>query len=156
MKNPMFVFHSATVDGSSVGSHDAGTDLDMAAFNIKDLKCITAGNTSVELTFDDTGMFAASSLFGGVTNDTVDDVDQAIMGEAFENSLVILTVTDAATAVSVVKKIIEGINSTSPIYNDGMFLFDAVNDTYACGIAAGDVSAINIRRTTTTRALSVA
>lgn len=156
MKNPMFVFHSGAVDGSSVGSHDAGTNLDMAAFNIKDLKCITAGNTSVELTFNETGMFNAKSLFGGVTNDTSDDTDQAILGEALENSLAILTVTDAATATAIVKKIVEGINSNSPLYNDGMFLFDAVNDVYPCGIGSGDISAINIRRTTTTRALTVA
>ena len=139
----MMVFHSATVDGSSVGSHDAGTNLDMAAFAVEDLKCITAGNTSVELTFNETGMFN-SGYNGGADN------------EALEQSLAILTVTDAATAVKVVKLIVEGINSTSPVYNSGMFLFDAVNDVYACGVAAGDVSAINIRRTTTSRAVSAA
>ena len=53
----MFVFHSATVDSNSVGSHDAGTNLDMAAFAAEDLVCITAGNTSVEFTFNETGMF---------------------------------------------------------------------------------------------------
>ena len=31
MAKPMMVFHSATVDSNSVGSHDAGTNLDMAA-----------------------------------------------------------------------------------------------------------------------------
>jgi len=143
MAKPMMVFHSATVDGSSVGSHDAGTNLDMAAFAVEDLKCITAGNTSVELTFNETGMFN-SGYNGGADN------------EALEQSLAILTVTDAATAVKVVKLIVEGINSTSPVYNSGMFLFDAVNDVYACGVAAGDVSAINIRRTTTSRAVSAA
>ena len=73
-----------------------------------------------------------------------------------ENSLAILTVTDAATATAIVKKIVQGINSTSPMYNDGMFLFDAVNDVYPCGIAASDVSAINIRRTTTSRVVVAA
>ena len=139
----MMVFHSAAVDGSSVGSHDAGTNLDMAAFAVEDLKCVTAGNTSVELTFSETGMFN-SGYNGGADN------------EALENSLAILTVTDATTATKVVKLIVEGINSTSPVYNSGMFLFDAVNDVYACGVAAGDVSAINIRRTTTSRAVSAA
>ena len=143
MAKPMFVFHSATVDANSVGSHDAGTNLDMAAFAVEDLKCITAGNTSVELTFNETGMFN-SGYNGGADN------------EALEQSLAILTVTDAATATAIVKKIVEGINSTSPLYNTGMFLFDAVNDVYPCGIAAGDVSAINIRRTTTSRAVSAA
>ena len=142
-KHEMFVFHSATVDSNSVGSHDAGTNLDMAAFAAEDLVCITAGNTSVELTFNETGMFN-SGYNGGADN------------EALEQSLAILTVTDAATAVKVVKLIVEGINSTSPVYNSGMFLFDAVADVYACGVAAGDVSAINIRRTTTSRAVSAA
>ena len=139
----MFVFHSSAVDSDSVGSHDAGTNLDMAAFAVEDLKCITAGNTSVELTFNETGMFN-SGYNGGADN------------EALEQSLAILTVTDAATAVKVVKLIVEGINSTSPVYNSGMFLFDAVADVYACGVAAGDVSAINIRRPTTSRAVSAA
>ena len=87
---PMKVFHSAAVDGSSVGSHDAGTNLDMAAFAVEDLKCITAGNTSVELTFADTGMFHPASHSTG--SDATD---------ALENSLAILTVTDAATATMV-------------------------------------------------------
>ena len=144
MKNAMFVFHSATVDSNSVGSHDSGTNLDMAAFRVEDLLCVTAGNTSVELTFNETGMFNRESGTGGD--------DEA----GLENSLAILTVTDAATAVAVVKKIVEGINSNSPLYNNGMFLFDAVNDVYPCGIAAGDVSAINIRRTTTSRVVVAA
>jgi len=144
MKNAMFVFHSAAVDGDSVGSHDAGTNLDMAAFRVEDLVCMTAGNTSVELTFNETGMFNRESGTGGD--------DEA----GLENSLAILTVADAATATAVVKKIVEGINSNSPLYNNGMFLFDAVNDVYPCGIGSGDVSAINIRRTTTSRVVVAA
>ena len=151
---PMMIFHSGTVDASSVGSHDAGTNLDMAAFCVSDLKCITAGNTSVELTFADTGMFAASSLSGGVTNDADDNNDQAVMNEAFENSLAILTVTDAATATKVVKDIVRMLNGAP--HTDGMFLFDAVNDVYPGAIASSDISAINIRRTTTTRSTTVA
>ena len=138
---PMMVFHSATVDGSSVGSHDAGTNLDMAAFAVEDLKCITAGNTSVELTFNETGMFN-SGYNGGADN------------EALENSLAILTVTNAATATAVVKSIILAINGGP--HKSGMLLFDAVNDVYPGDIASGDVSAINIRRTTTSRAVSAA
>ena len=148
-KYEMLVFHANTVDNSSVGMADDGDSLDMAAFKAEDLICITAGNTSVELTFDETGLFNRNFGNGGA-----DGGDAG--GEAIENSLAILTVTDAATAVAVVKKIVQGINSNSPLYNDGMFLFDAVNDTYPCGIGAGDISAINIRRTTTTRVTAVA
>ena len=146
-KYEMFVFHAATVDGSSVGSHDAGTNLDMAAFKIEDLLCITASETTVEMMFDETGMFNRNFGNGGA-----DGGDAG--GEAIENSLVQLTTTNAATTTAVIKKIVQGINSNSPLYNDGMFLFDAVNDTYPCGIASGDVSAINIRRTTTNRIIA--
>ena len=140
---PMMIFHSATVDGSSVGSHDAGTDLDMAAFCVEDLKCITAGNTSVELTFADTGMFNAASHSTG--SDATD---------ALENSLAILTVTNAAIATKVVKDIVRMLNGAP--HTDGMFLFDAVNDVYPGAIASSDVSAINIRRTTTSRIVTSA
>ena len=144
---PMMVFHSATVDSNSVGSHDAGTNLDMAAFAAEDLVCITAGNTSVELTFDETGMFNRN--FGNGGGDGGD-----AGGEAIENSLAILTVTDATTATRVVKDIVRVINGGP--HHDGMFLFDAVNDVYPGDIGAGDVSAINIRRTTTTRVTATA
>ena len=148
-KYEMLVFHADTVNSDSVGMADDGTSLDMAAFKAEDLICITAGNTSVELTFDETGLFNRNFGNGGA-----DGGDAG--GEAIENSLAILTVTDAATATAIVKKIVQGINSNSPLYNDGMFLFDATNDTYPCGIGAGDVSAISIRRTTSTRVSTVA
>ena len=144
---PMMVFHSATVDSNSVGSHDSGTNLDMAAFSVEDLICITAGNTSVELTFDETGVFNRNFGNGGA-----DGGDAG--GEAIENSLAILTVTDATTATKVVKDIVRVINGGPHL--DGMFLFDAVNDVYPGDIGSGDVSAINIRRTTTTRATTAA
>ena len=145
---PMMVFHSAAVDGSSVGSHDAGTNLDMAAFAVEDLKCITAGNTSVELTFNETGMFNS--------NIATADADNGALGQAaaLENSLAILTVTNAATATAVVKSIILAINGGP--HKSGMLLFDAVNDVYPGDIASGDVSAINIRRTTTSRVVTAA
>tara|TARA_R100001086_G_C11660846_1_gene210115 strand:- start:53 stop:508 length:456 start_codon:yes stop_codon:yes gene_type:complete len=148
-KYEMLVFHAGTVDSSSVGMADDGASLDMAAFKAEDLLCITAGETSVELTFDETGLFNRNFGNGGA-----DGADAG--GEAIENSLAILTVTDATTAVAVVKKIVQGINSNSPLYNDGMFLFDATNDTYPCGINPGDISAINIRRTTSTRVTATA
>ena len=148
-KYEMLVFHAGAVDENTVGMADDGAALDMAAFKAEDLICITAGNTSVELTFDETGLFNRNFGNGGA-----DGGDAG--GEAIENSLAILTVTNAATAVAVVKKIVQGINSNSPLYNDGMFLFDATNDTYPCGIASGDISGINIRRTTSTRVSAVA
>ena len=32
----MMVFHASGVDANSVGSHDAGTNLDLAAFDVAD------------------------------------------------------------------------------------------------------------------------
>ena len=108
----MFVFHSSAVDSDSVGSHDAGTNLDMAAFAVEDLKCITAGNTPVELTFNETGMFN-SGYNGGADN------------EALEQSLAILTVTDAATAVKV---------SAGNTNEDGLFVLRPVTPSLASSV----------------------
>ena len=153
---PMFLFHSATVDNNSVPVADDGASLDMAAFALEDMKCITASETTVEIMFDETGYFNSATSYGGTTNDTDDNNPQAVMGQAFENSLIQLTTTNAATTVAVIKKIVRGINSNKPLYNNGMFLFDAVNDVYPFGISSGDISAVGIRRTTTTRATAVA
>jgi hypothetical protein len=147
---PMMVFHSAAVDGSSVGSHDAGTNLDMAAFAVEDLKCITASETTVELMFDETGMFNANAgaSAGG------EDLTGTDVSIGLENSLVQLTTTDAATTTKVIKDIVLAINGGP--HKSGMLLFDAVNDVYPGDIASGDVSAINIRRTTTSRLIAKA
>jgi len=142
---PMMIFHSSTVDGSSVGYVDDGTDLDMAAFCVGDLLCITASNTAVELTFDETGLFNRNSgVSAGGEDLTGTDVSLGL-----ENSLVILTVTNATTATKVVKDIVRMLNGAP--HTDGMFLFDAVNDVYPGAIASADVSAINIRRTISSR-----
>ena len=80
---PMMVFHSATVDSNSVGSADDGTNLDMAAFAVEDLLCMTASETTLELMFDETGMFnSASHAHGDTTNDVAEPT------YALENSLV--------------------------------------------------------------------
>jgi hypothetical protein len=149
----MMVFRATAVDANSVVAHDAGTAVDMGAFLVEDLKSIMAGNGFIELTFNETGKFNAGSGFGGVTNDTADDADQAILGQALENTIVKLSCV-AADIPALIMAIPRVLNSTSPLYNDGMFLFDAVGGVYPTGIKS--VTAILIKRTTTTVATTVA
>ncbi len=133
----MMVFHASGVDSNSVGSHDAGTNLDLAAFDVADLKCMTGTEDTVELTFDETGMFN-SGYNGGADN------------EALEQSLVILTVTEGKE-FDVIKDIAALVNN---ITSNGVAapVFDAVNSKYPIN----NVTAIAIRRTTTSRAVSAA
>ena len=133
----MMVFHASGVDSNSVGSHDAGTNLDLAAFDVADLKCMTGTEDTVELTFDETGMFN-SGYNGGADN------------EALEQSLVILTVAEGKE-FDVIKDIAALVNN---ITANGVAapVFDAVNSKYPIN----NVTAIAIRRTTTSRAVSAA
>tara|TARA_R100000008_G_C3446381_1_gene97087 strand:+ start:101 stop:511 length:411 start_codon:yes stop_codon:yes gene_type:complete len=133
----MMVFHASGVDSNSVGSHDAGTNLDLAAFDVADLKCMTGTEDTVELTFDETGMFN-SGYNGGADN------------EALEQSLVILTVAEGKE-FDVIKDIAALVNN---ITANGVAapVFDAVNSKYPIN----NVTAIAIRRTTTSRAVTAA
>ena len=63
----MMVFHASGVDSNSVGSHDAGTNLDLAAFDVADLQCMTGTEDTVELTFNETGIFNKHSNVGDAT-----------------------------------------------------------------------------------------
>jgi len=128
------VCHSSAIDANSVGSHDAGTNLDFACFNVKDIKCITAGNASLEITMNETGMFNAG-YNGGADN------------EALEQSLVILTVTDGSEHLVAKKLIKEIATGRKPAV-----MLDSVNSDYA----VTGISAVAVRRTTTSRAVSAA
>ena len=140
MKRRM-VFHASGVDNDSVGSHDAGTNLDLAAFDVADLQCMTGAEDTVELTFNETGMF--NKHFG---NGGADGGDAG--GEAIENSLVILTVAEGKE-FDVIKDIAALVNN---IGANGVAapVFDAVNSKYPIN----NVTAIAIRRTTTNRIIA--
>ena len=131
------VFHASGVDSSSVGSHDAGTNLDLAAFDVADLKCMTGTEDTVELTFNETGMFN-SGYNGGADN------------EALEQSLVILTVGEGKE-FDVIKDIAALVNNVA-VNGVAAPVFDAVNSKYPIN----NVTAIAIRRTTTSRAVTAA
>tara|TARA_R100001443_G_scaffold12581_1_gene22287 strand:- start:4973 stop:5386 length:414 start_codon:yes stop_codon:yes gene_type:complete len=132
------VFHASAVDSNSVGSADDGTNLDLAAFDLNDLQTMTGTEDTVELTFNETGMF--NKHFG------VGDAG----GEGIENSLVILTVAEGKEA-DVIKDI-AALANASQINGVAVPVFDAVNSKYPIN----NVTAIAIRRTTTTRVISAA
>ena len=136
------VFQSGAVDSSSVGSHDAGTNLDLAAFDLNLLTTMTGTEDTVELTFDETGMFNKYSNVGDATFTGTD------VSVALENSLVILTVAEGKE-FDVIKDIAALVNN---ITANGVAapVFDAVNSKYPIN----NVTAIAIRRTTTNRIIA--
>ena len=136
------VFQSGAVDSSSVGSHDAGTNLDLAAFDLNLLTTMTGTEDTVELTFDETGMFNKYSLAGDATMTGTDVV------AGLENSLVILTVAEGKEA-DVIKDIAALVNA-SQINGVAVPVFDAVNSKYPIS----NITGVAIRRTTTNRIIA--
>ena len=138
------VFQSGAVDSSSVGSADDGTNLDLAAFDLNLLTTMTGTEDTVELTFDETGMFNKHSNVGDGSFTGTD------VSVALENSLVILTVAEGKEA-DVIKDI-AALANASQVNGVAVPVFDAVNSKYPIN----NVTAIAIRRTTTTRVISAA
>jgi hypothetical protein len=136
------VFQSGAVDASSVGSHDAGTNLDLAAFDLNLLTTMTGTEDTVELTFDETGMFNKYSLAGDATMTGTDVV------AGLENSLVILTVAEGKEA-DVIKDIAALANNAT-VNGVAVPVFDAVNGKYPIS----NVTGVAIRRTTTNRIIA--
>ena len=132
------VFQSGAVDSNSVGSADDGTNLDLAAFDLALLQCMTGTEDTVELTFAETGMFHPASHSTG--SDATD---------ALENSLVILTVAEGKEA-DVVKDLAALITMVSSNTNPAP-VFDAVNSVYPIN----NVTGVQIRRHLTLHAMSV-
>ena len=138
------VFQSGAVDSSSVGSADDGADLDLAAFDLNLLTTMTGTEDTVELTFDETGMFNKHSNVGDGTFTGTD------VSVALENSLVILTVAEGKEA-DVIKDI-AALANASQINGVAVPVFDAVNSKYPIS----NVTGVAIRRTTTSRIVTSA
>ena len=136
-------FHASAVDSSTVSVHDAGTNVDMAAFPADSLTAIAAKNGGIELTFNDTG-----KLNGAIANGGDDEVDLGL-----EATLVTLTVANASVP-AVMKDLIRVINRAP--HGDGLLLFDEVNSVYPGDLTATLITAIVIARTTTSIAVSAA
>ena len=137
------VFHAAAVDGSTVSVHDAGTNVDLAAFPSDNCTAIAAKNGGIEMTFADTG-----KLIGAIANGGDDEVDLGL-----EATLVTLTVANASVP-AVMKDLIRVINRAP--HGDGMLLFDEVNSVYPGDLTAALITAIVIARTTTSIAVAAA
>ena len=136
-------FHASTVDSSTVSVHDAGTNVDMAAFPADACTAIAAKNGGIELTFADTG-----KLNGAIANGGDDEVDLGL-----EATLVTLTVANASVP-TVMKDLIRVINRAP--HGDGLLLFDEVNSVYPGDLTATLITAIVIARTTTSIAVAAA
>jgi len=140
------VFQSGAVDSNSVGSADDGTNLDLAAFDLNLLQCMTGTEDTVELTFNETGMFNSSAgVSAGGEDLTGTDVSIGL-----ENSLVILTVAEGKEA-DVIKDI-AALANASQINGVAVPVFDAVNSKYPIN----NVTGVAIRRTTTSRVVAAA
>ena len=142
------IFHASAVDGSTVSVEDAGTNVDMAAFLAKDLKCIAAKNGGVELTFDETGKLNSGALANNTAGAAGNDETNAL-----ENTLVTLTVANASVP-TVIKNLCLALNSKP--HADGNFLFDAVNGVYPGDLTSTDITGITIARTTTSVVVAAA
>ena len=136
-------FHASTVDSSTVSVHDAGTNVDMAAFPADSLTAIAAKNGGIEMTFMDTG-----KLIPTVANGGDDEVDLGL-----EATLVTLTVANASIP-AVMKDLIRVINRAP--HGDGLLLFDEVNSIYPGDLTASLITAIVIARTTTSIVVAAA
>ena len=136
-------FHASTVDSSTVSVHDAGTNVDMAAFPADACTAIAAKNGGIEMTFMDTG-----KLIPTVANGGDDEVDLGL-----EATLVTLTVANASIP-TVMKDLIRVINRAP--HGDGLLLFDEVNSIYPGDLTASLITAIVIARTTTSVAVTAA
>ena len=124
----------------------------------------TAGNDDAS---DDSCMFPLSHLCGMVpsADDTLNIYFKPMIKQAMNrfdhdgdststvnSDYVVVTLSSNNTH----KDVIADLSALFAAVGSTKEGFISVADVYACGVAAGDVSAINIRRTTTSRAVSAA
>ena len=123
------IFHASGVDSNSVHSHDAGTNLDIAAFPTSSITSMSADEDYVYLWFGGGTQFEGG--WGGTATETMEQAKVRLdVGEGLENT--------------VIKDLIALINGGP--HSDGTILFDAVNGVWPID----NVEAITIYRTTTT------
>ena len=136
----LMVFHAGAVDSSSVTSADDGANIDLCALPSSSITSVFAEEDMVYIYFANAGRFEAGTSFGGVTNDTADDADQAVMHEIMEQTFVRLTVAEGKEA-DVVKDLASLITMVSSNTNPAP-VFDAVNSVYPIN----NVTGVQIRR----------
>ena len=136
----LLVFHAGAVDSSSVTSADDGTDIDLCALPSSAITSVFAEEDFVYVYFKEAGRFEAGTSFGGVTNDTNDDNDQAVMHEIMEQTFVRLGVSEG-TEANVVKDF-AALVTGSQVNTSPAPVFDAVNSVYPIN----NVTSVQIRR----------
>ena len=142
------VFHSGAVDSSTVTSADDGTNIDLCALPASAITSVFAEEDFVYIYFKDAGRFEAGQAFGGVTNDTNDDNDQAVMHEIMEQTFVRLGVLEGKEA-DVVKDF-AALVTGSQVNTSPTPVFDAVNSKYPIS----NVTSVQIRRHLTAHTIS--
>ena len=136
----LLVFHSGAVDSSSVTSADDGTNIDLCALPASAITSVFAEEDFVYVYFKEAGRFEGGTSFGGVTNDTADDADQAVMHEIMEQTFVRLGVSEGKEA-DVVKDF-AALVTGSQVNTSPAPVFDAVNSAYPIS----NVTSVQIRR----------
>ena len=144
----LLVFHSGAVDSSSVTSADDGADIDLCALPASAITSVFAEEDFVYVYFKEAGRFEAGQAFGGVTNDTTDDADQAVMHEIMEQTFVRLGVSEGKEA-DVVKDF-AALVTGSQVNTSPAPVFDAVNSAYPIS----NVTSVQIRRHLTAHTVS--
>ena len=144
----LIVFQAGAVDASSATSADDGTNIDLYALPASAITSVFAEEDFVYVYFKDAGRFEAGQAFGGVTNDTTDDVDQAVMHEIMEQTFVRLGVSEGKEA-DVVKDF-AALVTGSQVNTSPAPVFDAVNSKYPIG----NVTSVQIRRHFTAHTIS--
>ena len=137
----LLVFHSGAVDSSSVTSADDGADIDLCALPASAITSVFAEEDFVYVYFKEAGRFEAGQAFGGVTNDTADDADQAVMHEIMEQTFVRLGVNEG-TEADVVKDFAALATASGTAGNTQVPVFDAVNSSFPIN----NVTSVQIRR----------
>jgi len=131
--NKFMIFHASGVDSSSVHSHDAGTNIDIAAFPTSSITSMSADEDYVYLWFGGATQFEGG--WGGTATETMEQAKVRLdVGEGKENT--------------VIKDLVTLINGGP--HSDGSILFDAVNGVWPIS----NVEAITIYRTTTTHTIA--
>ena len=134
------VFHAGAVDSSTVTSADNGVDIDLCALPASAITSVFAEEDFVYIYFKEAGRFEAGTSFGGVTNDTNDDTDQAVMHEIMEQTFVRLGVKEGKE-IDVVKDFSALATMVGSTTNQ-VPVFDAVNSVYPIN----NVTSVQIRR----------
>ena len=142
----LLVFQSGAVDSSSVTSADDGTNIDLAAFPASSLTSMFAEEDFIYLYFKEAGRFE-QGLVGGVTNDTNDDTDQAVLAEAMEQTFVRLGVSEGKESEAI--KDLANIFTSNQVNTPSVPVFDAVSSTYPIN----NITSVQIRRHLTAHAL---